>query len=226
MSYLSIRLPFLIALLIIPLATYLLGRYQTFLKVILYIIVTYLLIYKIGEYYYHLVVEKNNQFPVEFSAISYFLVALGLYLHLQGLRNFSAYLSLLSGFFYGVANIVNPASFLNNPTYYLIMARINHILLYLVGFLVLTCYFNNGKRYYYYLGIVLVIGYAYIMKYYFNYSDTSYLIYELTLGTFLRDLSWFSPYLYVVYYILLIIAYILSVKIYLKLSDTYYYALY
>ena len=56
----SIRVIFSCLLILIPLIIYILRYHKVGLKIVLYIIIVYLLVYKIAEYYYHLVIEKKN----------------------------------------------------------------------------------------------------------------------------------------------------------------------
>ena len=185
----SIRMIFTLIIIFVPILIYLLAPKEKLLKIILYVIVIYLLIYKIAEYYYHLVIEKNNQYPVEFSAVSYFLISIAVLTRWKGLREFASFLATLGGFFYAVANIIAPESFLHNTRFYLEMARLNHTLLFIAGLITNTIYFNRGYKYPYVIGITLVIIHAFIAKDIFNYSDTSYVIYEVVLATFLNDIN-------------------------------------
>ena len=219
----SIRIIFALIIIFIPILIYLLAPKEKLLKIILYVIVIYLLIYKIGEYYYHLIIEKNNQYPVEFSAVSYFLLSIGVLVKWKGLREFASFLATLSGLFYAIANIIAPESFLHNTRYYLEMARINHTLLFIAGLITNTIYFNRGYKYPYIVGIILVIIHAFIAKYIFSYSDTSYVIYEVVLATFLKDINLDYLFIKIVYYPLIIIVYLLLVKLFINMNKEYYY---
>lgn len=218
----SIRIIFTLIIIFVPIFIYLLAPKEKLLKIILYVIVIYLLIYKIAEYYYHLVIEKNNQYPVEFSAVSYFLISIAVLTRWKGLREFASFLATLGGFFYAVANIVAPESFLHNTRFYLEMARLNHTLLFIAGLITNTIYFNRGYKYPYIIGIILVIIHAFIAKSIFNYSDTSYVIYEVVLATFLKDINLVYKFIKIIYYPLAIIVYLLLVKLFIRMNDKYY----
>lgn len=222
MNYISLRFIFLLLIIFIPISIYLLNGKIVFLKVILYVIVIYFLIYKSLEYYYHYFIENNNQLPVEFSSVSYFLIAIGVLFHIKGLREFAGLLAMLSGFFYMLATIVSPESFMHNTKFYLEMARLNHTLLFLTGILVNTIYYNRGYYYPYIFGIILVIVYAYIIKYIYNYSDNSYVIYEITLGSILISSNIYNYLTLIIYYILLVTIYLLLVKFYHKMNIEFY----
>lgn len=219
----SIRVIFSCLVILIPLIIYILRYHKVGLKIVLYIIIVYLLVYKIAEYYYHLVIEKNNQYPVEFSAVSYFILSLGVLLHIKGVREFGSFLAFFSGLFYILASIISPESFLHNTRYYLEMARLNHTLLYVSSLLCLTVYYNRGYNYPYILGLIIVIGHAFIVKNILNYSDTSYVIYEISLGTFLKDINLYYWYYLIIYYILVLITAYLFIKLFNILAKKYYY---
>ncbi len=219
----NIRIIFALIILFMPLIIYLLAPHKLLLKIILYLLVIYFLVYKIGEYYYHIFIEKSNQYPVEFSAISYFLLAIGVLFRWKGLREFSGLLAILSGFFYGIANIVAPESFLHNARFYLEMARLNHTLLFLAGLIVNTIYYNRGKYFPYLLGIALVLAYAFTMKQILNYQTTDYVIYEVVLATFLKNLNLYYWYILIFYYPLIILLYLLLIKLYFKMNEEFFY---
>ncbi len=102
------------------------------------------------------------------------------------------------------------------------MARLNHTLLFIAGLITNTIYFNRGYKYPYIIGITLVIIHAFIAKDIFSYSNTSYVIYEVVLAIFLKDINLDYLIIKIVYYPLIVITYLLLVKLFINMNKEYY----
>lgn len=162
---------------------------------IAYTIALLLLIYKTGENIRWQIIGDHMNFPVEFSAVSYFLFGIFIVLRIRQADTFAVFAAILAGTMYHVAFWVLPDSFLpgGNVTYLLVMAIINHSLLYLGGMLMLV----NARKfrlrdcYQSVIGIGLLIGYSWMIHLHTDYSALKGkpIIIQITDGTILYRLS-------------------------------------
>lgn len=139
-----------------------------------YAIAVFLLIYKTVENIRWQLVGDRMNFPVEFSAVSYFLFGIFIVFRIRRADTFAVFAAILAGTMYHVAFWVRPDSFLpgGSVTYLLVMAIVNHSLLYLGGMLMLANARNFRLRdcYQSIIGIGLLIGYSWIIHLYTDYS--------------------------------------------------------
>lgn len=113
---------------------------------IVWCIAAFFFVYKIGEYTYHQCAGEHMDFPVEFSALSYFTLAITVLFGCKRGDQFGALVAILSGMMYSISFWVSPDSFWasNSSTPFLFaMAAINHHLLYFAGMLLVA----NCRRY-------------------------------------------------------------------------------
>lgn len=140
-----------------------------------YSIAVFLLIYKIGEYIYHQAVGNHMNFPLEFSALSYFLLGITVTFRIKKAEQLGAFTGILAGLMYSITFWVSPNSYVENPEpiYFMIMAIINHHLVYFAGMLLLA----NSRRYSYkscwvlFLGVGIMISYSWIIYLFTNYAE-------------------------------------------------------
>lgn len=159
-----------------------------------YTIALLLLIYKIGENIRWQVIGDHMNFPVEFSALSYFLFGIFVVFRIRQADTFAVFAAILAGTMYHVAFWVRPDSFLpgGNVSYLLVMAIVNHSLLYLGGMLMLA----NARKfrlcdcYQSVIGLGLLIAYSWIIHLYTDYSAVKGkpVIIQITDGTILYRL--------------------------------------
>lgn len=131
-----------------------------------YSIAIFLFVYKVGEYAYHQCTGNNYNFPVEFSALSYFAFALCTLFVPRRYNIFGGFAAILAGGMYAMSWWVAPAGHLANGwTYWEVMAIFNHYILYLGGILVAA----NCRRYRWQdvwqlpLGVGVFVGYSWLI---------------------------------------------------------------
>lgn len=142
---------------------------------IAYSIALFILVYKIGEYIYHQAVGNHMNFPVEFSALSYFLLSITVTFRIKKAEPLGAFAAILAGLMYSISFWIAPQSFVEKPEpiYFMIMAIINHHLLYFAGMLLLA----NCRRYsikncwVLLVGVVVMIAYSWIIYLFTSYKE-------------------------------------------------------
>lgn len=140
-----------------------------------YTIAIYLLVYKICEYIYYQAVGLHMKFPVEFSALSYFLLSISVVFRIKKMDQFGAFAGMLAGLMYSVSFWISPMSFVNSmdTPFLFVMAIINHHSLYFAGALLLF----NVRKYDYkdcwimFLGIGAMVAYSWIIYLFTPYSS-------------------------------------------------------
>ncbi len=146
-------------------------------EIIVRIISLYLFCYKSWEY-------GGRSVPVDFSAVSYFLLAIAAWIPFRQFKSFAAFCGFLSGFLYNVAFIFFPETFYANapkmPVF--VIATINHTLLY-VGSLLTFSLIKLQKDDLALLpvGAGTVVGYAYLMRF-LDSSLTGVSIFDIAEG--------------------------------------------
>ncbi len=142
-----------------------------------YAIGAFLLVYKICEYLYWQAIGRHMHFPVEFSALSYFIFGIFTTFRIKKCDCFAAFTAILAGFFYSVSFWISPDSFVNGEEskFLFAMAIINHHMLFAGGMLMLA----NVRRYEFkktvyqhFIGIALMVGYSWLIYGCTNYSQT------------------------------------------------------
>lgn len=159
----------------INVALYLLRKKPQLSYAIAYSIALFLLVYKIGEYIYHQAVGNHMNFPLEFSALSYFFLGIAVTFRVKKAEQLGAFAGILAGLMYSITFWIAPQSYVENPEpiYFMIMAIINHHLVYFAGMLLLV----NSRRYsiktcwVLFLGVGLSVAYAWIIYLFTSYKD-------------------------------------------------------
>lgn len=161
------------------------------------VIAFFLLAYKIGEYTYWQCVGEHLKIPLEFSALSYFIYSIIIGFDIKKGKPFAVLVALLTGVLYNVSLIISPDSFVitRDSVFLLIMAMINHTLLYLGSMLTLLGAkekYDIRKLWTCFVGLLCMVGYAWLLYSTTNYAelyDTPIII-QLSNGTIL---SWLNP---------------------------------
>lgn len=154
---------------------YLLRKKPQLSYAIAYSIAVFLLVYKIGEYIYYQAIGEHMKFPVEFSALSYFFLGITVTFRIKKAEQLGAFTGILAGLMYSITFWIAPKSYVENPEplYFMIMAIINHHLVYFAGMLLLT----NSRRYSFkncwvlFLGVGLSIAYSWIIYLFTSYAE-------------------------------------------------------
>lgn len=139
-----------------------------------YCVAIYLLVYKIIEYTYWQAVGEHMRFPVEFSAISYFMFGIAIVFRFKKIDSFATFCAMLAGLIYSVAYWVSPDTFLANEesVFTLITAIINHHLLYLGGMMMVLNVkkFRVKDIYQHLIGVGVLVGYSWIIHLFTDYT--------------------------------------------------------
>ncbi len=142
--------------------------------IVAYCIAVYLLVYKIGEYTYWQAIGEHMHFPVEFSAVSYFLFGIAVTFRLKKVDSFATFCAMLAGLMYSVSFWVSPDSFVANgdAMYWFVTAIINHHALYLGGMLMLLNVrkFRVKDIYQHLVGVGILVGYSWIIHSFTDYT--------------------------------------------------------
>lgn len=137
-------------------------------------IAAYLLIYKTCEIIYWQFTGNTYKFPVEFSAISYFVFGIFVTFRLRRADTFAIFAAILAGINYSIFFWVSPDSYVNDmeTPYLFAMAILNHHLLYFGGMLLAANVRRFSLRYWWQhlVGIGLLVGYSWLIYYYTDYS--------------------------------------------------------
>lgn len=191
------------------------------------IIASYFLIYKITEYSINASKGYSNMMPLDFSAVSYFLLAFSAWIPSKKLKSLTACCGVLSGAIYNVALTILPEIFVTQASsrFLFIITTINHSLLYFGAIILLSqIKLNKWDLLWLPIGVGLVISYAYFMKYVVdqNLSATSiFLIMEGKIMLYVFkdiELSWDILTLYyigclMVFYLYIFVLFKINLKI-------------
>ncbi len=142
--------------------------------IIAYITAAYLMIYKTGELIHSQPWENSYKFPVEFSALSYFLFGIFVVFRIHKFDSFPVFVALLSGIIYSVYFCIVPDCYIRDreSSFSLAMSIVNHHALYFGSMLLIA----NVRRYHirhiwhHFLGIGLLTAYAWIIYNFTGYS--------------------------------------------------------
>lgn len=134
-------------------------------------IAAFFFVYKCAEYTYHQCVGDTMDFPVEFSALSYFVFAILIVFGNRKCDQFGAFTAILAGAIYSLSWWVAPDSHIGGHPYFGTMAIINHHLLYLGGMLITAnCRkFDIKHSWQIALGVGVFVGYSWLI-----YKTTDY----------------------------------------------------
>ena len=99
---------------------------------------TVLILYKTCEFSYYRAIG-HPEYPVEFSHISYFIIGATMLTGVKKMRFFAAFCGSAGGIGYLIATILSPDSMVTemSSTYYVVMAVVQHELLFFVGLLLM-----------------------------------------------------------------------------------------
>lgn len=142
-----------------------------------YSIACFLFVYKTTEYIYYQAVGLHMQFPMEISAMAYFIFSILVVFRLKKIDGFGAFLGVLAGLVYSAGWWISPTTFVLNEEhmFFKVMAVMNHHLVYTGGMLMLT----NVRKYryssfwQYLLGLGLLIGYSWIIHLFTPYTEAN-----------------------------------------------------
>ncbi len=197
------------------------------------IVCAVLLAYKIGYYtFYQIMGAGWNKFPVEYSAVTYFVFTLIVLTKREKLMPFGIFSAILSGLMYCISFIVAPAQFVppHNSIYELITACINHNALYFCGMLLLLYVKPLNKKLWWEIpvGVGVFAAYAALLKHTVLVGlNVETIIYEVSSGDIIARFvsaligKW---YYYIWYYpVLILLISVLSIAFF-KLNTAKKYA--
>ena len=139
-------------------------------NIVVAIISIYLFVYKVYEYIPGGRYEVACDYPIDFSAVSYFLFAFAVWMpRLKNLKGYVAFIAIISGIIYDITAIVFPNMYAISAgkfSYITILALINHNLLYLGGLTFLTqIKLEKPDLLLFPFGASYNVAYAYLMEY-------------------------------------------------------------
>lgn len=155
-----------------------------------YVIAVYFLILKTAEYIRWQVIGRRLHFPVEISALAYFTIGITLVFRIKKLNAFASFVAIIAGLVYSVTFWFLPENFTDGSFHdYLIMAIINHHLLYFCGMIIVLNIekFDLKKFYVVVIGVGLFVAYSWVIHLFTNYTavEGKPIIIEVTDGTIL-----------------------------------------
>lgn len=135
---------------------------------------TVLIIYKTCEFSYYRAIG-HPEYPVEFSHISYFIIGATMLTGVKKMRFFAAFCGSAGGIGYLIATILSPDSMVTemSSTYYVVMAVIQHELLFFVGLLLMFDVQRHSYRDIWVpiVGTVVIVGFSLLVYYHYIYPD-------------------------------------------------------
>lgn len=157
---------------------------------IIYCVAVYFLIFKTAEYIRWQAKGRHLHFPVEISALAYFIIGITIVFRIKKLNAFVSFIAIIAGLVYSVTFWFLPENFTDGNFHrYLIMAIINHHLLYFCGMIIVLNIekFDLKKFYVVLLGVAVLIAYSWIIHLFTNYTavEGKPVIIEITDGTIL-----------------------------------------
>ena len=129
----------------------------------------FILAYKVIYYTYMQIIGAGwSKFPVEYSALTYFLFTIVVFTKCDKLMPFAIFSAIVAGVAYNLSFIFSVNSFLppDEPIFEYVFAWLNHSLLYFCGMLLLLYVQPLDKRLWWEipLGVAVFAGYAAIME--------------------------------------------------------------
>lgn len=156
---------------------------------IIYCVAVYFLVLKTAEYVRWQVIGRHLHFPVEISALSYFIFGITVVFRIKKLNAFASFIAIIAGLVYSVTFWFVPENFTDGNFHrYLVMAIINHHLLYFGGVTYANIEKYEWKKFYVVLfGVAALIAYSWAIHLFTNYTvvEGKPIIIEITDGTIL-----------------------------------------
>ena len=129
---------------------------------------TVLILYKTCEFSYYRAIG-HPEYPVEFSHISYFIIGATMLTGVKKMRFFAAFCGSAGGIGYLIATILSPDSMVTemSSTYYVVMAVVQHELLFFVGLLLMFDVQRHSYRDIWVpiVGTVVIVGFSLLVYY-------------------------------------------------------------
>lgn len=129
----------------------------------------FILAYKVIYYTYMQIIGMGwTKFPVEYSALTYFLFTIVVLTRCEKLMPFAIFSAIVAGIAYNFSFIFSVNSFLppDEPIFEYVFAWLNHSLLYFCGMLLLLYVYPLNKKLWWEIpvGVAVFAGYAAIMQ--------------------------------------------------------------
>jgi hypothetical protein len=162
------------------------------------------LLYKIYDYV-SCWIKGYNTFPVEISAITYFLFSIVYLFKIKKLEQLAVFCALISGFFYMLFFMIFGKNFNYGSILNTYLTYFNHSLLYL-GAILKMRFIKYEKTEYYKLifFFAIIIFYSWVMKQFFTFDNFIFLYKFMDAGIIymafpsLESISYFLPSYYVI----------------------------
>lgn len=144
--------------------------------IVLFTVACILLLYKTTEFSYYRATGQP-EYPVEFSHISYFIVGTTMILGIKKMRAFAGFCCLLAGIGYILGGVLSPDNMVTSmsSTYYVVLAVIQHELLWFCGVLLLCNIdkYSIKQIYIPLIGVAVMIIFSILVYNRIIYSDYS-----------------------------------------------------
>lgn len=195
---------------------------------LIFIISLFLLVYKTVEQVYYIAIGVKTPFPVELSAVTYFVFSIVMLFKIKKLEEIAVFCALISGFFFMLTFIVTGGKTFDysGSLFKKIMAVVNHSLLYAGGLLKLK--FNSYPSYGKYkviCGLGVLVFYSWVMKQMFDFEGRFVFIHQLMTADIvfmvfptLKEFGFFLP----LYYTVFIAAVFAGVSLFYRLNKKLY----
>lgn len=197
-----------VVFLLVNLIIFLLRNKPKVCYVIIFCVAVYFLITKTVEYVQWQLKGRHLHFPVEISALAYFIFGITVVFRIKKLNAFASFVAVIAGLVYSVTFWFLPEKFIQNGQFhdYLIKAIINHHLLYLSGmFLTINIEkFEKKSIIFTLIGVGGLVLYSWLIHLFTDYSivEGKPVIIEITDGTILdRVFTSYPAIAKVVYFI-------------------------
>lgn len=141
-----------------------------------WLLAAYLFIIKLYGYVRNQAIGEHLDFPVEFSALSYFAYAISVLFLGRRAGHYGVFCGILAGLVYSAASWLSPSNFAaeQGMRYLLTSGFINHHLLYLGGMLMLAncrCYPPKRTWWHMLIGVGVFVGYSWLIHLTTPYSE-------------------------------------------------------
>lgn len=188
----------------------------------------YLLAYKMSEYGYYIIEKREyNKIPVDYSAITYFVMPIVFFLKSNRLFPLATFSAFISGFGYLAAFAFLAGKMIEINGYFsVIMALFNHSALYIASILIMKERLFERKTARIILsGSIMMVVYATIIYFFVDFGQKYIFIYKLLDGTYVSYLiKGFNDFSlsYLLYYLFLFGAFFVVVRLFYKINEIIY----